>query len=188
MLRNGLSRPLGASLIRGGANFSVFSRAAPGTELLLFDREDDRRSAKTIPIDPVINRINRINRTYHYWHVFVPGVRTGQIYGNRAHRPFDRATGYRLDSSKLLLDPYGRAVVVPKHYSREAAWFVGDNAVTAMKSVVVDPYAYDWKGDAPLNLPFSRTIFYELHVRCFTRHPSSCVPEKTRGTTQCTRA
>ena len=145
-------------------------------ELLLFDREDDGRPARVIPIDPAVNR------TYHYWHVFVPGVQAGQIYGFRAHGPFDPARGLRFDPSKLLLDPYGRAVVVPKNYSRDAARMEGDNAATAMKSVVVDPHAYDWEGDTPLKRPCSRTIIYEMHVRGFTAHPSSGVTEAKRGT------
>ncbi len=90
--------------------------------------------------------------------------------------------GLRFDPTKVLLDPYGRGVVVPKNYGREAAQREGDNAATAMKSVVVDPGAYDWEGDAPLVLPSARTIIYEMHVRGFTRHPSSGVGDKTRGT------
>jgi len=175
-LRNGLSYPLGATLMQGGANFSVFSRSAFSMELLLFDREDDGRPTRAIHIDPVANR------TYHYWHVFIPGVQAGQIYGYRVHGPFDPARGCRFDRCKLLLDPYGRAVVVPKTYSRAAASLEGDNTATAMKSVVVDPQAYDWEGDEPLKRPSSRTIVYELHVRGFTRHPSSGIPEVSRGT------
>src|SRR5262249_28144592 len=78
--------------------------------------------------------------------------------------------------------PYGRGVVVPKGYSRDAARGQGDNSATAMKSVVVDPLAYDWEGDTPLYRPSSRTIIYEMHVRGFTRHHSSDLPETTRGT------
>ena len=96
--------------------------------------------------------------------------------------PFDPASGMRFDPSKVLLDPYGRGVVVPKNYSRDAARLEGDNAATAMKSVVVDPHAYDWEGDTPLHRPSSQTIIYEMHVGGFTRHPSSGVSEKTRGT------
>src|SRR5262245_25909992 len=51
-----------------------------------------------------------------------------------------------------------------------------------MKSAVVDPRAYDWEGDTPLNRPASRTIIYELHVRGFTIDPSSGVAEEKRGT------
>ena len=129
----GRSFPIGATLVPGGANFSIFSRSAAGIELLFFDRVDDARPSRVIPIDPVGNH------TYHYWHVFVPGVQAGQIYGFRAYGPFEPARGLRFDPSKLLLDPYGRAIVVPKNYSREAACLQGDNAATAMKSVVTDP-------------------------------------------------
>ena len=73
-------------------------------------------------------------------------------------------------------------VVVPIHYSRDAARQAGDNAATAMKSVVVEVHTYDWEGDTPLQRPSARTIVYEMHVRGFTRHPSSGVAEQARGT------
>ena len=172
----GHSSPLGASVTASGVNFSVFSRSAAAVELLLFDCEDNTQPARVVPIDPVTNR------TYHYWHVFVPGLKPGQLYGYRVDGPSDPAMGMRFDPTKVLLDPYGRGVVVPKSYSRAAARSKGDNARTSMKSVVVDPDAYDWEGDTPLCRPASRTIIYEMHVRGFTRHSSSGVPENTRGT------
>jgi isoamylase len=173
---NGQSFPLGAGVCWGGVNFSLFSRSASRVELLLFDRVDDARPSRTIDLDP------RVHRTYHYWHALVPGVGAGQFYGYRVHGPFDPALGLRFDATKVLLDPYGRGVAVPAHYSREAARQPGDNAATAMKSVVVDVRAYDWEGDAPLKRPSARTIVYEMHVRGFTRHPSSGVAETKRGT------
>ena len=172
----GSTYPLGVTLTTGGANFSLFSRKAARVELLLFDQVDDARPSRIVPIDPVTNR------TYHYWHAFVPGVEAGQIYGFRAHGPFEPALGLRFDPSKLLLDPYGRAIAVPKHYSREAARLDGDNAGTALKSVIAHPHAYDWEGDQPLKRPWSRTIIYEMHVRGFTAHPSSGVAQSKRGT------
>jgi isoamylase len=171
----GRSSPLGATVLPGGVNFSIYSRSASGMELVFFDR-DDADPSRVIPIDP------ETNRTGHYWHVFVPYVKPGQLYGYRAQGPFDPARGMRFDASKLLLDPYGRGVVVPKNYSRASARSSGDNAASAMKSVVVDPSGYDWEGDAPLRHPASRTIIYEMHVRGFTRHPCSRLAEKTRGT------
>lgn len=172
----GQSSPLGATVVDDGVNFSLFARYATRVELLLFDREDDARPSRRVPIDPATHR------TYHYWHVFVPGVQSGQLYGYRVQGPSEPAPGLRFDPSKVLLDPYGRGVVVPKSYSREAAGQPGDNAATAMKSVVVDPHPYDWEGDQPLRRPASQTIIYEMHVRGFTRHPSSGVGESTRGT------
>ena len=172
----GQSSPLGAAVSDGGVNFSLYSRDATGVELLLFEREDDARPARVISLDPFLNR------TYHYWHVFVPGVQSGQLYGYRVHGPFDPSQGLRFDPTKVLLDPYGRAVAVPKIYSRKAAQEQGDNAATAMKSVVVNPRVYDWEGDIPLRRPSSQTIIYEMHVKGFTRHASSGVSEDTRGT------
>jgi glycogen operon protein len=172
----GLSFPLGATLGEGGLNFSVYSRDATAVELLFFDRVDDAGPSRVVPIDPVTNR------TYHYWHVLVPGVRAGQIYALRVDGPHDPSRGLRFDGSKVLLDPYGRCVAVPRGYARHAARREGDNAPVAMKSVVVDPSGYDWEGDAPLRRPSSRTIIYEMHVRGFTRHPSSGVREGIRGT------
>jgi isoamylase len=172
----GHSSPLGATVVDGGVNFSLFSRGATGVELLLFDREDDARPARVMRLDPAANR------TYHYWHVCMPGIRPGQLYGYRVAGPSDPANGMRFDPAKVLLDPYGRGVVVPKNYSRDAARQADDNAATAMKSVVVDVHTYDWEGDTPLQRPSSRTIVYEMHVRGFTCHPSSGVAEQSRGT------
>jgi glycogen operon protein len=175
-VENGRSYPLGATLVGGGVNFSIYSRTASALELLLFDEVSDGTPSRVISIDPAFNR------TYHYWHVFVPGVQAGQIYGFRAYGPVDSARGLRFDPSKVLLDPYGRAVVVPKTYSRHADCIQGDNTATAMKSVVADLKRYDWEGDTTLKRPCSRTIIYEMHVRGFTAHPTSGVSEDRRGT------
>src|SRR6201999_4170486 len=103
-LEPGKSFPLGASLVAGGANFSVFSKHASALQLLLFDGVDDVRPSKVINLDP------RAQRTYHYWHVFVPGLKAGQLYGYRAHGPFAPEKGLRFDADKVLLDPYGRCI------------------------------------------------------------------------------
>jgi len=183
-LRRSSSSPLGPAFAKAsagkasseGVNFSVFSKHATGVELLLFDRVDDSRPARIIRLDP------SADRTYHYWHAFVPDVKPGQIYGYRVEGPFDPSSGMLFDPAKVLLDPYGRGVAVPENYSRDDARRPGDNAATAMKSVVLDVSAYDWEDDAPLQRPSSQTIVYELHVRGFTRHSSSGVCEKARGT------
>jgi glycogen operon protein len=169
------SDPLGATIVDGGVNFSLFSRFATGVELLLFDRVDDATASRVIPISAT-------DRSYHYWHTVVPGIKPGQIYGYRVDGPNAPERGLRFDSNKVLLDPYGKGVVVPNNYNRWAACQPGDNSATSMKSLVVDPSEYDWEGDLPLQLPSSRTIIYEMHVRGFTRHPSSGVGEEKQGT------
>jgi isoamylase len=172
----GRSFPLGATIVDGGVNFSVFSRDAASVKLLLFDHVDDAVPSRIVSLDP------RGNRTYHYWHVFVPGIGAGQLYGFRVDGPHEPWRGLRFDGEKLLFDPYGRAVSMPEGYNRRAAADPGDNAAVAIKSVVADPRGYDWEGDLPLKRPFSKTVIYELHVGGFTRHPSSGVSPEKRGT------
>ena len=167
----GRSHPLGATCSPRGVNFSIYSRDASGIDLLLFDRAEDARPSRVIPID------SRTNRSYHYWHIFVSDLRSGQIYAFRVHGRFHPESGLRFDPTKVLLDPYGRAVVIPENYNRLA-----NDPAAAMKNVVVDPRAYDWEGDEPLERPASRTIIYEMHIRGFTRHPNSGVGEDKRGT------
>ncbi|MFO7635192.1 MAG: glycogen debranching protein GlgX [Caldilinea sp.] len=172
----GKSFPIGATILPDGVNFSIYSRSATAMELLFFDHVDAATPSRTIRLDP------QRNRTFSYWHVFVPGVRSGQIYGYRAHGVNEPRLGMRFDAEKLLLDPYGRSVAVPAAYSRQAASQPGDNTAQAMKSVVVDVNTYDWEGDTLLRRPFNRTIIYEMHVRGFTRHPNSGVTPSKRGT------
>ena len=85
----GHSSPLGATVIHGGVNFSLYSREATGVELLFFDQPDDSKPARVIVLDPVSNR------TYHYWHVFVADARPGQIYGYRAQGAYAPSEGMR---------------------------------------------------------------------------------------------
>jgi glycogen operon protein len=172
----GDSAPLGATIRHGGVNFSVFAKHAEWIELLLFDDAGAGQPARVIRLDA-----NR-HRTYHYWHVFVPGLEAGQAYGYRAGGPLAPERGMRFDPAKVLLDPYGLAVSVPDSYSRSAARQPGNTTAVAMKSVVADPGRYDWEGDTPLRRPYAETVIYELHVRGFTRHPSSGVAANRRGT------
>jgi isoamylase len=175
-VKSGASAPLGATVRDAGVNFSVFSKDAALVDLLLFDDANAVKPATVIPL-----KADK-HRTYHYWHVFVPDLQPGQVYAYRAHGPFAPERGCRFDSEKVLVDPYGLAVAVPKKYDRRAAARPGDNAATAMRSVVAAPDRYDWEGDLPLNRPFAETVIYELHVAGFTRHPSSGVSSAKRGT------
>jgi glycogen operon protein len=172
----GAAAPLGATVNAGGVNFSVFSKHASSVELLLFDATNAPQPSQVIGLD------KHAHRSYHYWHGFVPGLAAGQIYGYRVRGPFAPERGQRFDGDKLLLDPYGLAVAVPDAYDRDAARRPGPNTAVAMKSVVADPSRYDWEGDKPLRRPFAESVIYELHLRGFTRHPSSNVEAGKRGT------
>ena len=168
--------PLGPTLTPDGVNFSIFSAHATNIEIVLFDHADAQQQARVIKLDPTINR------TSHYWHIFVPGISAGQLYGYRVDGPAEASSGNRFDFDKVLIDPYGKSVSVGHNYSREAASRPGDNAATSMKSVVADMSAYDWEGDRPLKHSFRATVIYEMHVAGFTRHLNSGVTETKRGT------
>jgi isoamylase len=175
-LSHGKSFPLGSVITNDGVNFSVFSKHATGMELLLFSSADAAQPKQVIQLDAVKNR------TYNFWHVFVPGITSGQVYGLRAQGPFEPEQGLRFDGKKLLLDPYTKAVVGWKKYDRAAALSTGDNCGQALRSVVVDNSGYDWEGDTPLRIPYSESVIYELHVGGFTRHGNSGVSADRRGT------
>lgn len=172
----GHSAPLGATVQSKGVNFSLFSRHATAVEILLFEQVDDVTPSQSIAFDPVQMR------SYHYWHAFVPRLKAGQLYAYRVTGPEMPGRGLRFDPTKVLLDPYGKGVVVPTGYSRAAACEPGAVATPSMKNVVVDTNQYDWEGDLPLNRPSARTIIYEMHVRGFTCNPNSGVPAELRGT------
>ena len=175
-LHPGRSYPLGATIYDGGVNFCIFSRSSNAIELLLFDHHDDAEPSHVFPLNP------ETNRTFAYWHIFIEGLDTGQLYGYRVWGPNHPSSGMRFDGEKILIDPYARAVMYGDNYSRKAAQEPGDNCAQAMKSVLVDLRDYDWEGDLPLQRPFSKALIYEMHVAGFTKNPNSGVDADVRGT------
>jgi isoamylase len=172
----GQSFPIGPSFMHGGVNFCIFSKNAEWVELLFFDKAEDTKPCHTIRLDP------NINKTYKYWHVFVEGLQSGQLYGYRIHGPFEPSKGHRFDSSKIILDPYAKSVSIPEGFNRKALSVFGDSSALSMKSVLVDLSKYDWEGDEHPQRPFSRTVIYELHVGGFTKMPNSGVEDSKKGT------
>src|SRR5688500_876604 len=97
-VRPGEPLPLGAAWDGQGTNFSLFSEVAQHVELCLFD-EQGRETRVSLP-----------ERTAFCYHGYLPGIKPGQRYGFRVHGPWDPANGHRCNPSKLLLDPYARAI------------------------------------------------------------------------------
>ena len=172
----GKSYPLGATVYPNGVNFCIFSKNCDRVELWLFHDAGDAQPFQIIPLDPVKNK------SFYYWHVFVEELEPETLYGYKVFGKFDPKNGHRFDGSKLLLDPYARAIIKGKNYSREAAVLPGENTPFAMKAVVIDPGTYDWEDDQPPNHPYSKSVIYELHVAGFTMHPSSGLSLEERGT------
>jgi len=164
----GVAHPLGAVPDKHGVNFSLFSKHATSVELLLFTRHDDPEPFQVILLDP------KQHRTFHFWHVYVSGLRPGIHYAYRLDGPREDVyrTGDRFQRNKVVLDPYTRGITTSL-WSRADASGPNDNVHTCMRGLVVDVAGYDWEDDRPLNRPMSETIIYEVHVGGFTRSPSS---------------
>jgi len=168
-IMSGRAHPLGATPSKTGVNFSIFSENATSVELLLFDSHTSPEPFKTIILDA------KKNNTFHFWHVFVKGLKPGVAYAYRvAGSQEANEYGHRFNYNKVLIDPYARANT-SELWRREDSINDSDNVATSMRSVVVDIEDYDWEGDQPLNLPMSDTIIYEMHVGGFTKsHNSNC--------------
>ena len=155
--------PYGANAREGGVQFAVFSRSATAMRVLLYDRVTDLEPEHVVHFHPELDRWGDI------WSVFVPGVGAGQLYHFQADGPFEPQRGHRFDGQARLIDPYARALA--GEYLPAA-----DGVVRPPKCVVIDD-TFDWVGDRPLNRRLSETIIYEMHVRGFTRSPSSGVKQ-----------
>jgi len=163
--------PLGATADENGVNFALFSERATRVELCLFDSPGDRAESRRIVLPEKTNRI---------WHGYVPGLRTGQIYGYRVYGPHDPANGRIFLPSKVLLDPYAKAIARDLRPDPAVMDPAADSAPFAPLARVVDT-TFDWQGDRLLRTPWHRTVVYELHVKGFSRlHPG--VPEPLGGT------
>jgi isoamylase len=176
----GKPTPLGATWDGTGVNFALYSAHATGVELCLFDSAYSDKEAVRLPLT---------ERTNLVWHGYVPQLRPGQLYGYRVHGPYDPKAGHRFNASKLLMDPYARAVGRKMRWNDAVFGFSfdapdkpdeRDSAPWAPLGAVIDP-SFSWGDDRPLRVPWSDTLIYELHVRGFTKqHPE--VPEELRGT------
>jgi isoamylase len=178
----GTPYPLGATWDGWGTNFTLFSEAADGVQLCLFDEAEGGGELTE-------SRVDLTEVDGFVWHVYLPGIAPGQRYGYRVHGPYDPAHGLRCDSSKLLLDPYGKAVegdvrwdesLFSYQFAHPRKRNTTDSAPWMPKNVVIDPF-FDWGHDRAPQTPYHETVIYEAHVRGLTLcHPE--VPVHQRGT------
>ncbi|MCH2182681.1 MAG: glycogen debranching protein GlgX [Mariniblastus sp.] len=155
------SLPYGAVLQQAGVRFSVFSRQATQMRLLLYDRVEDLEPSEIVAFDPLKNRWGDI------WSLLRPGLQPGQLYHFQSTGPDDPENGLRFQPEARLIDPYAKALAGEFQPSP-------DGIIRPPKCVVVDDH-FDWEGDRHLKHCMSETVIYELHVRGFTRDPSSQV-------------
>jgi len=175
--------PPGATWDGEGVHFSLVSEHATGVELALFDSLESPRERRKLSLE---------RRGEQLWGVYVPGLGPGALYGYRVAGPWAPQNGHRFNPSKLLVDPWARAITgEPRHdpsilgHDRDArpaelSFDSRDSAAAMPRSVVIDP-AFDWGDDRPPRTPWAETVIYETHVRGTTRlHPE--IEPRLRGT------
>ena len=175
----GAPYPFGATWDGSGVNFALYSENATKVELCLFDSPDATKEALCIPM---------VEQTDLVWHAYLPDALPGQLYGYRVHGPYDPENGHRFNANKILLDPYAKAIGRDLRWADEDwGYTLGaedadlsfderDNAAFAALAVVIDP-AFTWGDHRRPNIPWNKTIIYEVHVKGFSKlHPD--VPER----------
>jgi isoamylase len=181
-IESGKPYPLGACSDGTGTNFAVFSDHATGIDLCLFDPAGRRQIARfALP-----------EHTDGVWHGYLPGVRGGQLYGYRAHGPYQPEAGHRFNPNKLLVDPYARMLHGQVRWTdalhgyrlnsprADLSFDRRDSAAAVPKSMVVDDH-FHWRGDRRPAVPWNRTVFYEAHLRGLTQRLPHVRPHE-RGT------
>jgi isoamylase len=175
--------PLGATVTPDGVNFALFADNATAVELCLFDEPHGKAETQKIKIK---------ERSHQIWHILLPDVKPGQLYGYRVHGSYNPAEGHRYNPNKLLIDPYAKAIAGTIKWSdalfgyemgnsdEDLKMSEQDSAPFIPKSVVIDSN-FDWGNDKPLRLPYHKSVIYETHLKGFTKlHPE--IPDEIRGT------
>lgn len=175
----GQPQPLGAHFDGVGTNFSVFSELATRVTLCLFDEQGNE------------TQVDLPESTAYQWHGYVPNVGIGQRYGFRVHGPDDPSAGVRCNPSKLLLDPYAKAIegqvqwdssVFPYDIADPAHQRINvEDSAPYMPRSIVTGSSFDWDMDRHPRTPWADTVVYELHVKGFTKQLKG-LPEELRGT------
>src|ERR1700730_17301829 len=175
--------PLGATWMNDGVNFALYSENATGVDLCLFDQPDSDR--ETI-------RVRMTEKTNHVWHLFLPEIRPGQLYGYRVYGAYEPQNGHRFNASKMLIDPYAKAIAGKIKWGPEMFGYplggpegdlkrdFQDSASGMPKWVVVDT-TFDWGEEKRPNVPLHEAVIYEVHVKGFSELWEK-VPEPLRGT------
>lgn len=179
---SGTTYPLGSSYDGMGVNFALFSAHAKKVELCLFDESGSEE----------VERYQITENDNNIWHIYLAGVKPGQVYGYRVYGPYIPEEGLRFNHHKLLIDPYGKQLVGKLIWNKaifgydidspekDLSFSDLDSAPYVPKSVVVDD-SFEWGDDKHPGYKYENTVIYETQLRGYTMlHPY--VPDAKRGT------
>ena len=174
--------PLGATWDGAGVNFALYAENATRVELCLFDTADATKESHRLTVKEYTDKV---------WHVYLPDVLPGQLYGYRLQGPFDPSKGHRFNPNKVVLDPYAKLIGRDVRWADELFGYRLDDAAADLSfddrdsapyaplATVIDP-AFTWGDDRSPRTPWHKTVIYELHVKGFTQL-NPLVPEKLQG-------
>jgi len=180
VLLPGFPSPLGSKADSKGSNFAVYSEHATGVSVCLFDEQGKETDC-----------VKLRERTAFVWHGLIVGVKPGQKYGYRIEGPWEPEAGFRFNSSKVLVDPYAKAIAGRVDWKAPVFPYkveTGDDlqkcdqdSASGMPKSIVIEHRYDWADDRPPQTALADSVIYELHVKGFSKlNPN--VPEALRGT------
>ncbi len=154
----GTTLSLGSHLGRQGDELALYLENATKVELCLFDSAESEQESARVPM---------VEQTDMVWHVYLPDVAPGQLYGYRVDGPYKPSEGHRFNANKVLLDPYAKAIARETRWS-DAMWGYKlgdpetdlsfddrDNARFAPLAAVLDE-AFTWGDDRPPRNPLEQ--------------------------------
>lgn len=181
-IAEGAPHPLGVTWIEKeqAYNFALYSKHAERVTLLLYGKDDVVNPLCSVALDYLKHKSGRV------WHCRLSkqAVAGAQYYAYSVSGPppDTKLDWHRFDPDKILLDPYATSVFFPETFDRDAAGVPGSNAGKApLGFLCACESQFDWTGDRRPQHAWD-TVIYELHVRQFTRSPTSSVCEAHRGT------
>ena len=145
---------LGVRVGKAGGELRVYSSAADGIDLVMYDTEK---------LDHIAERVSLSKGKGDVWSASSALLVPGAEYTLQAWGP--TTTHNSFNAEALLIDPYAKGLV-----HRGTQW----------RATVVDE-SFDWEGVAKPKVALDHTIIYEAHVRGLTKmHPG--IPLELRGT------
>ena len=170
----------GATVDKVGVNFGIFSKNAKTVTLEIYENFYDKKPMSTFLLD------SNINKTGDVWHIYIEGVKAGSYYGYRLDGEYAPAKGHRFDKTKLLIDPYAKAISGFFNFENHDVYYTQKgvsqnenfpkmNNTDSVKGIIIDDASYDWEDDKHPRTSLQDSIIYEMHISLFTMNKNSNV-------------
>ncbi|MFH1299727.1 MAG: alpha-amylase family glycosyl hydrolase [Planctomycetota bacterium] len=174
----GTPSPLGVNWLNReqAYNFAIEAMNASRVTLLLYLEKEINTPSYSMELDPFKNKSGSV------WHCRVPitKAKDAVYYAYRIDGPAANATGnwHAYDPEIVLIDPYARSIFFPTETANRVD---SESSHTPLGRLDICRCPFDWKDELRV-CHGTDLIIYEVHVRGFTKHPSSGIADDKRGT------